>query len=118
MANQVGWFEIAGKDHKGLQEFYAKLFDWNVDANNPMEYGMVEANDVGLGGGIGGTPPDAPSGHVTIYVVVDDLQAALDKAESLGGKIATPPMDVPDGPSIAHFTDPSGNFVGLMKPPG
>lgn len=116
MANKVGWFEIAGSDHKGLQEFYGKMFDWNVDANNPMEYGMVEAADVGLGGGIGGSPDGNP--HVTVYVEVDDLQAALDKAVSLGGKIANPPMDVPDGPSIAHFTDPAGNFVGLMKPPG
>jgi predicted enzyme related to lactoylglutathione lyase len=115
MGNKVGWFEVAGKDHKGLQKFYGDLFDWKVDASNPMEYGMVESGDAGLGGGIGGLPPEATSGHVTVYVIVDDLQAALDKAVSLGGQIANPPMDVPDGPSIAHFLDPSGNFVGLMK---
>jgi predicted enzyme related to lactoylglutathione lyase len=26
-----------------------------------------------------------------------------------------PPMDVPDGPTIAFFSDPAGNAVGLMK---
>ena len=112
MANQVGWWEVSGSDHKGLQEFYAKMFDWNVDANNPQEYGMV--SDSGLGGGIGGTPDGNP--HVTIYVVVDDLQAALDKAESLGGKTINPPMEVEGGPKLAHFADPAGNMIGLMNP--
>jgi predicted enzyme related to lactoylglutathione lyase len=46
---------------------------------------------------------------------VADLQAALDKAQKLGGKTAMPPMDVPGGPSIAQFTDPAGNLVGLVK---
>jgi uncharacterized protein len=116
MANKVGWWEISGKDHKGLQDFYSKMFDWKVDASNPMEYGMVEGSEVGLGGGIGGTP-DGANAHVTIYIEVDDLQAALDKAVSLGGQIANPPMEVPGGPALAHFLDPAGNFVGLMKPP-
>jgi hypothetical protein len=115
MGNKVAWFEVAGKDHKKLQDFYAKLFGWSVDANNPMEYGMVEPDDAGLGGGIGGTPPGAQRGHVTVYVAVPDLQAALDKAVELGGQIATQPMDVPDGPTIAHLLDPNGNFIGLMK---
>jgi predicted enzyme related to lactoylglutathione lyase len=46
---------------------------------------------------------------------VPDLQAALNKAEKLGGKTLMPPMDVPDGPSIAQFTDPAGNRIGLVK---
>jgi len=29
-----------------------------------------------------------------------------------------PPMDVPNGPTIAFFTDPAGNRVGLMKAQG
>ena len=113
MAQPVVHFEVAGKDAKKLQDFYAKLFDWKIDANNPMEYGMVEAADGGIAGGVGPSPTGA--GHVTFYVQVPDLQAALDAAEALGGKTVTPPMDVPGGPSLAHFTDPEGNFVGLVS---
>jgi hypothetical protein len=36
MPNPVTHFEIVGKDGKKLQEFYASLFGWAVDANNPM----------------------------------------------------------------------------------
>jgi len=54
MPNPVVHWEISGKDGKKSQEFYSRLFDWNVDANNPMNYGIVTAGpDGGIGGGIG-----------------------------------------------------------------
>jgi hypothetical protein len=111
----VAWFEVSGPDAGKLQDFYAKLFDWKVDANNPMNYGMVEASEGGIPGGVGPNP-DGTAG-VTFYVQVADLQAALDNAEKLGGKTVNPPFQVPDGPELAHFTDPAGNFIGLMKVP-
>lgn len=114
MGNKVVHFEVAGQDHEGLQKFYSQLFGWNVDANNPMNYGMVQPDDAGIGGGIS---PAAPGGasHLTFYVEVDSLETALDSAKSLGGQVVTPPMDVPGGPRLAHFTDPAGNFVGLVE---
>jgi predicted enzyme related to lactoylglutathione lyase len=113
MADPVVHFEVAGKDAAALQSFYASLFGWKIDANNPMNYGMVEAGEGGIGGGVGPSPDGAK--HITWYVQVDDLQAALDQAAKLGGKTVMPPMDVPGGPSIAQFEDPEGNVVGLVK---
>lgn len=110
MGQPVGWFEIHGSGD--LNSFYAELFDWHVDADNPMNYGMIDTH--GEGGINGGIAPGERS-WVTVYVTVDDLQAALDKAVSLGGTVVAPPMDVPGGPSIAQFADPSGNVIGLMK---
>ncbi len=112
MANPVMHFEILGKDGKKLQDFYASLFGWKVDANNPMSYGLVAASDGGIGGGIAGSP-EPPS--ITFYVAVADLDASLRRAESLGGKIIAPAMDVPGGPRIAKFADPDGNVIGLMQ---
>ena len=43
MANVVNHFEIHGTDGKKSQDFYAGLFGWSIDANNPMDYGMVSA---------------------------------------------------------------------------
>ena len=51
------------------------------------------------------------------YVGVDDLQAKVDAAQALGAKTVMPPMDVPGGPSIAMFTHPDGNLIGLMRRP-
>jgi hypothetical protein len=114
MANKVVHFEVIGKDGKKLQEFYAGLFGWKIDANNPMNYGLVGPDDAGIGGGVASSM-DGSAGHLTFYVEVDDLAAALKKAESLGGKTTMPPMEVPGGPEIAMFTDPEGHLVGLSK---
>jgi uncharacterized protein len=111
--NKVTWFEVVGKDAKKLQEFYAKAFGWKVDANNPMNYGMIDQSEAGIGGGVGASPDGET--HVTFYIEVDDLQKALDQVEKVGGKTVNPPMDVPNGPTLAHFSDPEGNLIGLLK---
>jgi len=111
MANPVNHFEVLGKDGAALQTFYTDLFDWTIDAENPMKYGIVAPSEGGIGGGVAASM-DGTS-MVTFYVQVDDLQATLDKVESLGGKTVMPPMDVPGGPKIAQFTDPEGNLIGI-----
>ncbi len=113
MTNPVAWFEVTGSDAGALQRFYSELFGWQIDASNPMNYGMVEAQEGGIPGGVGPSPDG--SAQVTFYVSVPDLQAALDRAGELGGKIVMPPMEVPDGPTLAYFADPAGNRIGLMK---
>jgi len=114
MGNKVVHFEVIGKDGKKLQDFYAGLFGWKIDASNPMGYGIVDAGDAGIGGGVA-SGMDGGAGHLTFYVEVEDLAAALKKAEGLGGKTTMPPMAVPDGPEIAMFSDPEGHLVGLVK---
>ncbi len=53
--NPVGWFEIIGKDAAKSQKFYSDLFGWKLDANNPMNYGMLNADsDYPIDGGVAG----------------------------------------------------------------
>jgi len=40
---------------------------------------------------------------------------AFRHAEKLGAKVVMPPMQVPEGPEIAMFSDPDGNVIGLAK---
>jgi uncharacterized protein len=113
MAHPVIHFEVIGPDATNLQQYYRDLFGWKIDTDNPIGYGMVSAEDRGIGGGVANAPDG--SARVTFYVETDDLQASLDKAEQLGGKTIVHPTDVPGGPSIALFSDPQGNVVGLVK---
>ena len=113
MPNPVIHWEITGKDAPKLQQFYADLFGWNVDSNNPMNYGLVDTQtEDGINGGIAHEQESAT--RVTVYVQVDDLQAYLDKAESLGGKTILPPTVIPDTVTLAMFTDPEGNIMGMV----
>jgi len=109
VSNPVVHFEVTGSDGRKLQEYYANLFGWKVNADNPMEYGLVPASGGGIGGGICSGP-----GGVVVYVAVPDLQAALDKAVALGGKVVTPVTHVPGMVTFAQFQDPQGNLMGLV----
>lgn len=111
MPNPVVHFEINGKDGKKLQNFYATLFEWHVDANNPMNYGMVDTHAGGINGGV----VQADQAGVAVFVEVDDLQAYLNKVERLGGKTVMPITVIPDMVTLAMFSDPEGNIVGLVK---
>lgn len=114
MPNPVVHFEVQAKEPKKMQEFYQKLFDWHINDDNPMSYGIVDTHvEGGIGGGIGPAPEGV--GRVTFYAQVDDLQQYLDKAEQLGGKTLMPPTEIPDMVTIALFADPEGNMIGLVK---
>jgi hypothetical protein len=121
MGQAVVHFEVVGKDGEKLQRYYGELFGWNVNADNPMQYGMVDAKDNtsmtgdnGIGGGIG-QGPDGYEGHVTFYVAVPDVEEALQKAESLGGTRVMGPEKIMDMVELGQFKDPEGNVIGLVK---
>lgn len=121
MGQAVVHFEVAGKDGAGLQRFFADLFGWEIDANNPMGYGLVSregnssSNGAGIGGGIG-TAPGGGDGQVTFYVEVPDVAAALAEADELGGAVVFGPAEVPGmGIVLGQFTDPEGHVIGLVQ---
>jgi uncharacterized protein len=121
MGQPVVHFEVIGKDGGKLQSYYSELFGWEIDSDNPMGYGIVQregntnAEGVGIGGGVGGGP-EGYDGHVTFYIEVPDVEAALAKAESLGGKRIMGPDEVPGmGIVLGHFSDPEGHVIGVVQ---
>ncbi|MCY4438400.1 MAG: VOC family protein [Chloroflexi bacterium] len=116
MPNPIVHFEIVGSDSAKTQQFYTELFDWTIDSDNPMGYGVVNTgSDRGIGGGIFGVEEEGDRTGVKIYIEVDDLQTYLDKAEQLGGKTILPPTVIPDMVTFALFADPDGTLIGLVK---
>jgi predicted enzyme related to lactoylglutathione lyase len=114
MGAHVIHFEVVGKDGPALQSFYSKVFDWNLDTNNPGGYGMYRpADGEGIAGGIG-TAQDGGAGHVTFYVHADDPQAVLDKVQAEGGRVLMPLTEVAPETTIALFADPEGHVIGIM----
>jgi predicted enzyme related to lactoylglutathione lyase len=114
MGQPVVHFEVIGKQAEQLQRFYAELFGWKIDADNPLKYGSVEG--AGIAGGIAAGPtPDDP-GHVTFYVGVPDVEAALAKAENLGATRLFGPAPVPGTEvELGQLTDPEGHLIGVMR---
>ena len=119
MGQPVVHFEVIGKDGEKLQSYYAELFDWDVDPSNQMKYGIVKGEDNpssmgSIGGGIA-AGPDGYEGHVTFYVAVPDVEAALQKAESLGGTRVMGPETIMGEMVLGQLKDPEGNMIGLVQ---
>ena len=114
MGNAVVHFEIGGPDDVPLRAFYGELFGWKLQPFEGGGYTMIDTNGGGgINGGIGKSQTGEP--WSTFYVAADDLQAVLDKAESLGAKTAMPVTDFGGAVTIAMFNDPDGLLVGLVK---
>ncbi len=114
-AHPVVWFEVIGTDGAKLQRYYGDLFDWKINTDNPMKYGMIDAKGgKGIPGGIGGTFEGSRPG-VTFYVECPDIEQSLVKAKKLGGTVVMPAKKMPGGPTLALFQDPEGHLIGLVQ---
>ena len=117
MGQSIVHVEIMSTDPSKSQKFYADMFGWKLGDPAPKlgNYAMVDGASAGLSGGIGSEGPGDRI-RTTFYVDVPDLQAALERAVQLGGKVASPPMTIPGASvSLAQFTELEGNLVGLVK---
>lgn len=125
MGQAVVHFEIVGRDAAALRAYYSQLFGWHIVTDNPMNYGIIardgntsaEGIGIGIGGGVG-QGPEGYSGHITFYVEVPDVDAALAQAQSLGGSRIMGPEKVMEGVEIGLLQDPEGNIVGVIKEAG
>lgn len=123
MAQPVVHFEIIGKDPERLRQYFGALFGWVFDTPSPVageiseqgRYGFLDlvssADGTGIRGGIGGGP--SYESHSVVYVGVADVEAALQRAESLGGTRVMGPAVSPSGIVVGHFRDPEGTLVGV-----
>jgi len=116
MPDPVVHFEIISSEAPNLQRFYGSVFGWRIAVDNPFGYGMVDTRTTGRGinGGIG-TPLPGGRGHFTVYVQVPNIDAALSRVITEGGRIALPKTTVPNGQTMAQFFDPAGHLVGLIE---
>ena len=86
--------------------------------SEPDDYGFVNrtttSDGTGIPGGVGGGA--RYQAHAMFYVGVADVEAALRRAERLGGKRVMGPERAPSGLVVGHFTDPEGNLIGVAGP--
>jgi predicted enzyme related to lactoylglutathione lyase len=116
MGNPVLQFQIISGAPEGTARFYAALFGWKVDANNPMGYRRIDTGSkAGIQGGIWPAPPEAPS-FVQLFVGVADVQASVAQAVELGAKVLIPPAMLPEGEEMAVLQDPQGMSFAVWRP--
>jgi predicted enzyme related to lactoylglutathione lyase len=111
----VDWFELLGKDGKGLAKFYKDAFGWELEDTGAegFDYFMMQKPKEGSPGAVG-SPPDGNSA-VRFYAGTEDVENVLKKAESLGAKTVMEPSQVAENTTVAIFVDPQGHTFGLYR---
>ena len=118
MKNSINWFEIPVTDLDRAKLFYETILGTSMQQMEAM--GMKSAffpADLvnGVGGciieGQGYTPSE--KGTIVYLNGGDDLQTALSKVETAGGKILMPKTAIGPNGFMAQFRDTEGNKVAL-----
>ncbi len=121
MTNAFDWVEIRTNDVREAAHFYEQLFGWRVVRQDSADGYAVWIFDTGgrpslenlRRGGIWERPAGEPLGLV-VYVAVADIEAVLERATELGGRVVTGKTQ--QGSAYrAYIADPSGNLWGLWE---
>ena len=115
MGAPVVHFEIMGADGEALERFYGGLFGWRIEPVEETQGGYrLVHTDAGRGidGGLGSFP-GAPA-YTTVYVNTPDIDAAVAKAQTLGGTVLAPVREISPGVRAAILRDPEGHVIGLI----
>ena len=122
---EVGWNELVTKDTSSAASFYGKLFGWQAEPFKaqgmpsdapPYMLFKIDPNSMGVGGMMQTMHPEMPSQWIP-YVVVENVDQSLAKANKLGAKTCVPVMSIGEIGRIAVITDPQGATIGLHEFP-
>src|SRR6185503_15920079 len=124
MSGRVVHFEIPFDDRDRASGFYREAFGWDVMTMPGMDYTLVSsgpsAPETGptepgfINGGLLDRTSGAASSPV-IVVEVANIDDALAKIESLGGKTVVGRTPVGDFGFAAYFKDSEDNVIGLWE---
>jgi uncharacterized protein len=117
--NAATWFEIPATDLGRAQRFYETVLGAALrrEQIGDEQLAVFPYEQPGVGGCLQrASRPVAPSRDGTrVYLDASpSLDAALERAQAAGGRIATPKVALPPGMGFfAHIEDSEGNLVGL-----
>jgi hypothetical protein len=114
MSAPVIEWQILATDPQAVADFYGRLFDWRVDADNHLGYRRISSGKpAGISGGIWPAPQTARN-FVQLFVGVEDVSRYYDLATSLGATSIVAPQKLPDGDELAIMADPFGMPFGII----
>ena len=113
------WAELYTHDTAAAGTFYTSLFGWEaqeVPGPGGMPYNLFTSGGAPAAGMLaiqpiwGEVPP-----NWTVYFGVENLDAALERAQAMGGKMQIQPMSIPNVGRLTLITDPQHVYVMLIE---
>lgn len=109
----IDYIEISVTDMAAAQDFYSRAFGWGFTSygegyagiSTPAEAPGEEAGGLALA-------EEVTRGGPLVLLYSDDLDATVAAVTEAGGTVVSGPYPFPGGRRF-HFTDPSGNELGV-----
>jgi uncharacterized protein len=112
---KICYVEMPATNAQLSADFYSKAFGWNIRKRGDGATAFDDTTGQVSGAFVLRRPPSSTPG-ILVYIMVDDITAAVNAVTANGGEIVQP-VGV-DAPEItARFRDPGGNVVGLYQEP-
>jgi len=118
----ICWNELHTRDVDRARAFYTKVVGWKAHSCPTVPGGhayteWVRPDGAHVGGMMAAQAGEAAdeAANWAAYVNVSDVDAIIARAASLGGRVVTPPFDVPQVGRLAAIADPSGAVLHIIK---
>ncbi|QQE67075.1 glyoxalase/bleomycin resistance/dioxygenase family protein [Leptolyngbya sp. BL0902] len=103
-------------DPKLAAEWYSRFFDIEITVLANPDYFFVKVGEQEVWfHQADDKVPSGVAGHVA-YWQVDDFDAVLERAITLGAVLYRGPLDRKDGSYMCQVKDPFGNLIGFIGP--
>jgi predicted enzyme related to lactoylglutathione lyase len=110
----ISYVELGVSDLAATKKFYSDAFGWRFQDYGPDYAGIQGTADGDEVGGLNAMSEPGQGGAL-VLLYSEDLDATLAAVERAGGGVTVPPFDYPGGRRF-HFSDPSGNVLGVFQP--
>jgi uncharacterized protein len=110
---EVRYLQIPAVDVQASAGFYETVFGWRIRTNADGERAFDDASGRVSGSWVPGRKPASEPG-VLVWVMVDGVEATLEKIVEAGGEVVSPVTPQGEGEAIATFRDPAGNVLGIF----
>ena len=115
----IAWHDLTVGNAENFRDFYRDVVGWRpepVSMGEYDDYNMVAPSTGDPAAGVchaRGSNADLPAVWL-VYIIVDDLEAAMTKCESLGGQVIRRPAKPGPG-TFCVIRDPAGAVCALYQ---
>lgn len=121
-------FEMPAKNKKRVSDFYAKVFNWEMQQTGAETGNYVVAHTTetdenqmvktpgNINGGFFDYKDEEGYNSPHVVISVGDLDKSIADVKAAGGEVKGEPMDIPGIGKYASFKDTEGNCVGMLQP--
>ncbi|GAA3080434.1 bleomycin resistance protein [Streptosporangium carneum] len=109
----IDYVELTVTDLEQAKRFYTEAFGWRFNDYGPG-YAGIQSPQGEAAPEVGGlrTGQEARAGGPFLLLYSTDLDRSVEAVKNAGGQVVNGPYEFPGGRRF-HFTDPSGNELGV-----